>query len=42
MVRLPDGGRARVRCVEIGQDYAVIKVEGEPQPKRLELNRKGF
>jgi hypothetical protein len=42
MVRLPDGGRARVRCLEIGQDHAVIKVEGELQPKRLELNKKGF
>ncbi len=41
-VRLPDGGRARVRCLEIGQDHAVIQVEGELQPKRLELNRKGF
>jgi hypothetical protein len=42
VMRLPDGGRARVRCLEIGQDHAVIKVEGELQPRRLELNRKGF
>ena len=41
-VRLPGGGRVRVRCLEIGQDHAVIKVEGELQPKRLELNKKGF
>jgi hypothetical protein len=36
------GGKVRVKCLEIGEDYAVIKVEGEIQPKRLGLNRKGF
>jgi hypothetical protein len=40
-VRVP-GGHVRVKCLEIGQDYAVVKAEGEPQPKRLELNKKGF
>jgi hypothetical protein len=40
-VRVP-GGRVRVKCLEIGQDYAVVKAEGESQPKRLELNKKGF
>jgi len=35
-------GKARVKCLEIGEDYAVIKVEGEIQPKRLQLNKKGF
>jgi hypothetical protein len=37
-VRVPDG-RVRVRCVEIGPDYVWIKVEGEEQPKRLELGK---
>jgi hypothetical protein len=38
-VRVP-GGRVRVKCVEIGEDFAVIQVEGEIQPKRLELRKK--
>jgi hypothetical protein len=37
-VRVPDG-HVRVRCVEIGPDYVWIKVEGEEQPKRLELGK---
>jgi len=37
-VRVPDG-RVRVRCVEIGPDYVLVKVEGEEQPKRLELGK---
>jgi hypothetical protein len=41
-VRLPEGARVRVRCVEIGEDHALIKVEGELQPRRLVLNKKGF
>jgi len=36
------GGHVRVKCLEIGEDYAVIRAEGESQPKRLELNTKGF
>jgi hypothetical protein len=40
-VRVP-GGHVRVKCLEIGEDYAVVKAEGEAQPKRLELNKKGF
>ena len=40
-LRVPSG-RVRLRCVEIGEDYAVIKVEGVIQPKRLELNKKSF
>jgi hypothetical protein len=36
------GGHVRVKCLEIGEDYAVVRVEGEAQPKRLELNKKGF
>jgi hypothetical protein len=40
-VRVP-GGRVRVKCLEIGEDYAVVRAEGEAQPKRLELNKKGF
>jgi hypothetical protein len=37
-VRVPDG-HVRVRCVEIGPDYVWIKVDGEEQPKRLELGK---
>jgi hypothetical protein len=37
-VRVPDG-RVRLRCLEIGPDYVLIKVEGEDQPKRLELGK---
>jgi hypothetical protein len=40
-VRVP-GGHVKVKCLEIGEDYAVIRAEGESQPKRLELNKKGF
>jgi hypothetical protein len=39
-VRVPSG-RVRIKCVEIGGDYAVILVEGEIQPRRLELSKKG-
>jgi hypothetical protein len=35
-------GHVKVKCLEIGEDYAVIQAEGETQPKRLELNKKGF
>jgi hypothetical protein len=41
-VRLPEGARVRVRCLEIGEDHALIKVEGELQPRRLLLNKKGL
>jgi len=40
-VRVPSG-HVKVKCLEIGADYAVIRVEGESQPKRLELTKKGF
>ena len=33
-VRVPNG-HVRVRCIEIGNDYALIQVEGEAEPKRL-------
>ena len=38
-VKVP-GGKLHVKCIEIGEDSAVIQVEGEIQPKRLELNKK--
>jgi hypothetical protein len=38
LVRVPDG-RVRVECLGIGPDYVLIKVEGEKQPKRLELGK---
>jgi len=41
-VGLPSGRHARVRCLEIGENYAVIKVDGELQPRRLELTKKEF
>jgi len=34
-------GKVRVKCLEIGEDSAVVQIEGELQPKRLELNKKG-
>ena len=39
-VRVPSG-HMRIKCLEIGGDFAVIQVEGEIQPKRLMLNKKG-
>ena len=38
-VRVPDG-HVRVKCLEIGEDYAVVKVDGEAQPKTLVLGKK--
>src|SRR5580658_7360493 len=35
-------GRVKLRCMEIGEDYAVIRVEGEAQTKRLQLSKKGL
>jgi hypothetical protein len=40
-VRVPSG-RVRVKCLEIGGDFAVILVEGEIEPKRLQLTKKGY
>jgi hypothetical protein len=36
------GGQVRVRCVEIGEDYAVIKVDGEARPQRLTMEKRGY
>jgi hypothetical protein len=36
------GGRVKLKCVEIGEDYAVIQVEGDNQTKRLQLSKKGL
>ncbi len=38
-VRLPSG-QVRVKCVEIGEDYAIVQVEGEARPQRLEMEKK--
>jgi hypothetical protein len=35
-------GHLKLRCLEIGEDYAVIQVEGEVQTKRLQLSKKGL
>jgi hypothetical protein len=40
-VRVPDG-KLKVKCLEIGEDYAVVMAQGETQPKRLEISKKGF
>jgi type II secretory pathway component PulC len=40
-VRVP-GGHVKLRCLEIGEDYAVIQVAGEVQTKRLQLSKKGL
>jgi hypothetical protein len=38
-VHVPNG-QVRIRCLEIGDDYAVIQVEGEARPQRLEMEKK--
>ncbi|HWD18505.1 MAG TPA: hypothetical protein VHB20_04445 [Verrucomicrobiae bacterium] len=38
-VRIP-GGHVRVKCLEIGVNYVVVQVEGETQPKKLEMDQK--
>jgi hypothetical protein len=40
-VRVPNG-QLRVRCLEIGDDYVIIKVEGEARSQRLEMNKKNY
>jgi hypothetical protein len=35
-------GHVHLRCLEIGEDYAVVKVEGEIQTKRLQLSKKSL
>lgn len=39
--RVPEG-HVRIKCMEIGEDFAVLQVEGEIQTKRLQLKKKGF
>jgi hypothetical protein len=36
------GGHVEVKCLEIGEDYAVIKVTGELETKRLQISKKGL
>jgi hypothetical protein len=36
------GGQVRVRCVEIGEDYVVIKVDGEARPQKLIMEKKSY
>jgi hypothetical protein len=38
-VRVPSG-HVRVRCLQIGNDYVLIQVEGESEPKRLTMDQK--
>jgi hypothetical protein len=39
LVRVPSG-HVRVRCLQIGNDYVLIQVEGESEPKRLTMDQK--
>jgi hypothetical protein len=39
LVRVPNG-HVHVQCIEIGEDYVVVKVEGEAQAKRLTMDEK--
>jgi hypothetical protein len=41
VVRVPDG-QVRLRCLAIGNDYVVIKVDGETQSKRLFMDKKSY
>jgi len=41
VVRLPDG-QVHLRCLAIGNDYVVIKVDGEAQSKRLFMDKKSY
>ncbi|HEX3716364.1 MAG TPA: hypothetical protein VH595_00210 [Verrucomicrobiae bacterium] len=41
LVRVPSG-QLRVRCLTIGNDYVVIKVDGEAQSKRLFMDKKNY
>lgn len=40
-VKVP-GGHVELKCLEIGEDYALIKVTGELETKRLQLSKKGL
>ena len=35
-------GQVRVKCLEIGEDYVVIKVEGEARTQRLVMDKKSW
>jgi hypothetical protein len=38
-VRTP-GGHVRLKCLEIGNDYVMVQVEGEPQTRKLVMEQK--
>jgi hypothetical protein len=38
-VRTP-GGHVKVKCLEVGEDYVVIQVEGESQTRKLVMEQK--
>jgi hypothetical protein len=40
-VRVPSG-QVRVRCLEIGDDYVIIKVDGEARTQRLVMDKKSY
>jgi hypothetical protein len=35
-------GQVHVRCLEIGDDYVIIQVEGEARSQRLEMDKKNY
>lgn len=37
-----EGGTLQVQCLEVGVDYAIVQIQGEAQPKRLELEEKQY
>ncbi|HEY3914833.1 MAG TPA: hypothetical protein VGN61_10140 [Verrucomicrobiae bacterium] len=41
VVHVPDG-QVRLRCLAIGNDYVVIKVDGESQSRRLFMDKKDY
>jgi hypothetical protein len=40
-VRIPNG-QMHLKCIEIGEDYAVIKVDGEERTRRLVMDKKSW
>ena len=38
-IRVPNG-HIRVKCLEIGEDYVLVQVDGEAEPKKLSMEQK--
>jgi hypothetical protein len=39
LVRTP-GGHVKIKCLEIGDDYVTVQVEGEPETRKLVMEQK--